>query len=154
MATIQRTYNVPLRKGYINHPRWKKSQKAVTVLKVFLKKHTKREDVKMGMHLNEFIWKHGIKNPPHHVKIDVWIEDDYAKAELSGHEYKEAVRPEKKQDEGSLKDKLAKKIGIDTKDEKPPKTDEKAAEEPEKKQDKKVVKETPAKKQAKKDSKK
>ena len=107
-----RTYTIPLRKGYINTASHKKSKKAITTLRSFLQRHTKREDVRIGMHLNEHIWKHGIKNPPPRVKVDVWIDKEFAKAELSGMEYKEAVKPKKKEEEG-LKDKLAKKIGYD-----------------------------------------
>ena len=29
----------------------------------------KSEDVKIGKFLNEELWKNGIKNPPHHIKI-------------------------------------------------------------------------------------
>jgi large subunit ribosomal protein L31e len=112
MATLERTYVVPLRKGFVKTPRWKRAKRAVSILRIFLQKHTKRDDVKIGMHLNEFMWKHGIKNPPHHVKVDVWIEDDHAKAELHGQKFKDAVRMKKKEDEPkTLKDKLQAKLG-------------------------------------------
>jgi large subunit ribosomal protein L31e len=118
MATLERTYVVPLRKGFVKTPRWKRAKRAVSILRIFLQKHTKRDDVKIGMHLNEFMWKHGIKNPPHHVKVDVWIEDDYAKAELHGQKFKEAVKMKKKEDEPkTLKDKLTAKLGAKAGDE-------------------------------------
>ncbi|MFH1072190.1 MAG: 50S ribosomal protein L31e [Nanoarchaeota archaeon] len=112
MATIQRTYTIPLRKDYVDSRRWKRSKKAVGILRIFLEKHTKRDVIKIGPELNKFIWKHGIKNPPSKVKVDVWIEDELAKAELSGIEYQEAVKPEKKEKGESLKDKLAAKLGV------------------------------------------
>ena len=31
----------------------------------------KSEDVKLSKKLNEHVWKHGIRNPPHHVKVTV-----------------------------------------------------------------------------------
>ena len=31
----------------------------------------KTEDVKLTRELNEAVWKHGIKNPPHHIKVTV-----------------------------------------------------------------------------------
>lgn len=108
--TTERSYNIPLRKGFINTPRWCRTKKAVSVLREFLIRHTKREDVRIGLLLNEHIWKHGGKNPPHHVKVDVWIEADYANAELSGHTYKEAVKVKKKEEPTTLKDKLAAKL--------------------------------------------
>ncbi|MBU1975344.1 MAG: 60S ribosomal protein L31 [Nanoarchaeota archaeon] len=166
MATVQRTYIVPLRKGYANHANWKRSKKAVTVLKSFLVRHTKREDIKIGGHLNEYLWKHGIKNPPGKVKVDVWIKDEYAEAELSGFSFKGAAKIEKKKEEGGLKDKLAKKLGVDkeedkdSKDNKDTKKEEKTDKKDAKpaKEDKKEVKtekkeakkETPIKKEEKK----
>jgi len=112
MATIQRTYTIPLRKGYVESRRWTRSKKAITVLRGFLEQHTKRDVIKLGPELNKFIWKHGIKNPPSKVKVDVWIEDELAKVELAGIEYREAVKPEKKEEPSSLKDKLASKLGV------------------------------------------
>jgi large subunit ribosomal protein L31e len=126
MATIERTYNVPLRSGFRETARWKRAKKAMTVLREFLIKHTKREDVKIGRHLNEFLWKHGIKNPPHHVKVTVWIEDDHAKAELFGNEFKGAIKARKKDETGSsLKDKLQAKLGKKNDADKEEKSDDK-----------------------------
>lgn len=73
-STIERTYNVPLRKEFMKVPRWRRTKKAVTAMKQFLAKHMKAEDlnnVKLSKELNEHVWKHGIKNPPHHVKVNV-----------------------------------------------------------------------------------
>ena len=72
---LERTYNVPLRKEYRKVPRWKKTKKAVSALRQFLIKHMKSEDVKLSKELNEKLWKHGIKNPPHHVKVTVTKND-------------------------------------------------------------------------------
>ncbi len=71
VKTIERTYNVPLRKEYRKVPRWRRTKKAVDALRLFLEKHMKSEDVKISKELNEHVWKHGIKNPPHHVKVSV-----------------------------------------------------------------------------------
>jgi len=68
---LERTYNVPLRKEYRKSPRHKRSKKAVTALREFLAKHMKSDNVKIGKYVNDFIWRHGIKNPPHHVKVEV-----------------------------------------------------------------------------------
>jgi large subunit ribosomal protein L31e len=71
---LEREYNVPLRREWIKSPRWKKTNKAVRALREFLAKHMKVEDrdvskVKIGKSLNEEMWKHGIRNPPHHIKV-------------------------------------------------------------------------------------
>lgn len=95
--TLERTYNVPLRKEYMKAPRWNRTKKAVTALRQFLAKHMKSEEVKLSKELNEFMWKHGIKNPPHHIKVKaVKDEKGVVKAELFGAE-KPASKKEKKE---------------------------------------------------------
>lgn len=95
-AKIERTYNVPLRKEFMKVPRWRKTQKAVSALRQFLVKHMKSEKVKLGKELNEEIWKHGIRNPPHHIKINVTKDEKgEVKAELFGVK-KEAFKKKEK----------------------------------------------------------
>lgn len=67
--TLERTYNVPLRKEYLKTVNWRRTEKAVTALKQFLVKHMKSENVKLDPSINELLWKHGLKNPPHHIKV-------------------------------------------------------------------------------------
>ena len=82
---LERTYNVPLRKEFLKVPKYKRAKKAVTALKQFLVKHMKSDNVKIGKYLNDEIWKHGIKNPPHHVKLNaVKDKDGLITAELVG----------------------------------------------------------------------
>lgn len=93
---IERTYNVPLRTGFRNTTRYKKTKKAVTTLREFLAKHMKSDKILIGRNLNKFLWKHGIKNPPHHVKVTVIKEDDgTVKAELLGFKYEHLTKAEK-----------------------------------------------------------
>ena len=63
---LERTYNVPLRRGFIKAPIYKKAKKAVATLKEFMVQHMKVEEVKIGPELNKKIWERGIRNPPHH----------------------------------------------------------------------------------------
>ncbi len=92
---LERTYNVPLRKEFHKSPKYKRSKKAVLALKQFLAKHMKSDEVKLGRHLNEHIWAKGIKNPPHHVKVNVVKDDDgVVKAELFGFKYEELTKAE------------------------------------------------------------
>ncbi len=102
--TLERTYTVPLRKEYMKAPRWNRTKKAVTALRQFLAKHMKAEEVKLSKELNEKLWQHGIKNPPHHVKVKaVKDEKGVVTAELFGAEKpaskkeKKAVKTEKKE---------------------------------------------------------
>jgi len=71
---LTREYVVPMRRGFLKVPSYRKAKKAVLVLKQFVAKHMKVEDrdvrnVKVDMYLNEQIWHRGIKNPLHKVKI-------------------------------------------------------------------------------------
>lgn len=96
-TTLERTYNVPLRKEYLKTPNWKRTKKAVAGLRKFLKRHMKSEDIKLGKELNEKLWEHGIKNPPHHVKITATKDDKgVVRAELFGIVKKETKKEARK----------------------------------------------------------
>lgn len=94
---MERTYIVPLRKGWLKAQRYKRAKKAVHTLQEFLKKHMKSEDVRIGTYLNLEIWKHGIKNPPSRVKVNA-VKDDkgVVRAELFGAPVSEVKKPEEK----------------------------------------------------------
>ena len=103
---IERVYNVPLRKEFMKVPRLKKTKKAVSALRQFLSKHMKSKEVKIGKEVNEKLWQHGIKNPPHHIKVNVRKDENgIVTANLFGVEIKEAPKKEVKK-----KSKLAEKI--------------------------------------------
>ncbi|HJX05169.1 MAG TPA: 50S ribosomal protein L31e [Candidatus Nanoarchaeia archaeon] len=114
---LERSYNIPLRKSFRLTARHKKTPRAVRAVREFLQKHMKAEpeSIKLGAHLNDYLWKHGIKNPPHHVKVHVVKEvvddEELVKAELEGFDYKEAVKAEKKKEPTTMKDKLMDKLG-------------------------------------------
>ena len=76
MTDIKREYIIPLRRGFANTPRYKRTNKAVRVLKEFIKKHMKSEEIRLGKKLNEFLWKDGIKNPPAKVNVIVTKDKD------------------------------------------------------------------------------
>ena len=107
--TIERTYNIPLRKEYQKVPRWKRTKKAVTALRQFLVKHMKSENVKLSKELNQKVWQHGLRNPPHHVKVNVSKDEKgEVRAELFGAKKKGEKAPkkavEKKKTEDSKKE--------------------------------------------------
>ena len=140
-----RTYTVPLRHGFWKTPRYRRTHVAVRVLRDFLRRHMKVEgdQLKIGQHLNEYLWERGIRNPPPRVTITVTRDaDGIVKAELEGKEFAEAVRPQARTEEPQgLKEKLQATIG---KKEAP--ADAPAEEAP------KPVKKAPAKKAPKKDA--
>ena len=73
---LERVYNIPLRKEFQKAPKHKRAKKAVTAVRNFLEKHMKSNNVKIGKYLNLDIWKHGIKNPPHHIKVNAKKDSD------------------------------------------------------------------------------
>ncbi len=73
---LERVYNVPLRRKYRRAPNWKRTKRAVTALREFAMKHMKAKEVKIGKYANLYLWKHGIKNPPHHIKINCKKDED------------------------------------------------------------------------------
>lgn len=113
---LERTYNIPLRKQFMKAPRWKRTNRAVKALQAFLVRHMKSDNIKLGKYLNLAVWKHGAKNPPHHVKVEVKKDSDgVVSAEIVG-------APKEKPKE-ELKKKVAKKE--DKKDTKPDTKEEK-----------------------------
>jgi len=125
VADIERVYNVPLRKEWLKKPKYVRAKKAARALREFLIKHMKSDDVKIGKHLNEMLWKHGIKNPPHHVKLTA-IKDDkgVVRAELVGFKYEE-FKKEKKEEKGKLQETIEKIRGKAGKQKKEEKAEEK-----------------------------
>ena len=94
---LERTYTIPLRKGWLKAPRYRRAKKAVNTLKEFLVKHMKSEDVRVMPELNLEIWKHGMQNPPSRVKVNVSKDDKgVVKAQLFGVPMVQEVKKEKK----------------------------------------------------------
>ena len=110
MAELERTYIVPLRKAVNKSPDYKRAKKAVNVLRDFIGKHMKSDDVRIGEKANLEIRKHGIKNSTGKIKVTaVKDKDDAVRAELFGHKYVEKDREvkEEKSKLEQLKEKIA-----------------------------------------------
>jgi large subunit ribosomal protein L31e len=105
-TALERTYNIPLRKGVQKAPAYRRAKKAVNVVKEFLLKHMKADEIKIGPELNKLLWANGIRNPPHHVKVTAIrekVENKFiVKAELEGIKFKTL----------SIKAKVEKESGI------------------------------------------
>lgn len=110
--SLERTYVIPLRSYFRNAAPYRKTNRAVRAVQIFLTKHMKSENVKLGQHLNNFLWQHGIKNPPPRVTV-VAIKDaeGVVRAELQGKGFKESVKSVPKEEATGLKEKLAEKLG-------------------------------------------
>ena len=84
---LEREYAIPLRRKWMKTVRYKKTNKAVKAVKEFLVRHMKVYDrdlnkIKLDIHLNEFIWAKGIKNPPSRVSVRAIKEGDIVRVEL------------------------------------------------------------------------
>ncbi len=102
MADDERIYNVPLRRKFLNTPKYRRAKKAVNALREFISRHLKVEIVKIDNTVNQQIWKNGIKNPPHHIKVIAKKTDDTTAVV-------EPVNPPKKREKKKVKEALIKK---------------------------------------------
>lgn len=103
---LERTYTIPLRKEWLKSVKYKRAKKAVRAIREFLMRHMKasEENIRIGKHLNQELWKHGIKRPPSRVKVNVTKDDKgIVVAELFGAP-KEAPKAEEKKVEASKKE--------------------------------------------------
>ena len=97
--------------------RYKRANKAVRVLREFLQKHMKCENVLIGRYLNMKILEHGRKNIPHHVEVRAVKEKikekdkeiEVVKAELVGAPIEEK-EPEKEKKKEKVEEKEIEKI--------------------------------------------
>jgi large subunit ribosomal protein L31e len=76
MAT-EHLYTISLRDAN-RAPRGKRAQKAVRSIRDFLKRHTKRETIRMDPALNERIWERGGKNLKPRIRVKITEEEDDA----------------------------------------------------------------------------
>jgi len=94
---LERVYNVPLRKRYQRAPRWKRTNRAVSALREFVKKHMKSDNIRIGKYINNDMWVNGIRNPPHHVKVNCTKDEDgLVKVEMVGAPEEKPKEPPKK----------------------------------------------------------
>ena len=71
---LEREYIVPLRKGWLKVPEYKRANKAVKTLKEFLARHMKiynndLRNIKLDIDLNNEIRFRGMKKPPAKIKV-------------------------------------------------------------------------------------
>jgi large subunit ribosomal protein L31e len=96
-TAIERVYNVPLRKEFRKVARYKKTKKAMTALRQFLAKHMKSDNIKISNDINMIVWKDGIKNPPHHIKVIAKKDDkDVVTVELFDKKQEKVAKKETK----------------------------------------------------------
>ncbi len=72
---MERVYVIPLRDAK-RVPRTKRSPKATRVVREFIQKHMKSDDVKMDSSVNEKIWERGIQKIPPKIKVKATKDED------------------------------------------------------------------------------
>jgi large subunit ribosomal protein L31e len=75
MSELERVYTVPLGKAYAAQ-RWRRSEKAVMILREFAKRHMKAEEVAVDPSVNELVWAKGIKSPPRKIRVKMTRDSD------------------------------------------------------------------------------
>ena len=124
---IERTYTIPLRREYMKVANHRRTEKASRALREFISKHMKSENVNIGKYLNEFVWMHGMKNPPPRVKVNiVKVPEGVVYAELFGkplkigkEEKKEKEAKDQKEATEKKEEKKAKTVDAEVVAEKP-----------------------------------
>ena len=81
MVMEERIYTIPLR-GVKRAPRWKRSKKAISDIKVYLKKHTKSDNIILDSSINEKVWERGSQKPPSKIRVRVAEKEGAVVAEL------------------------------------------------------------------------
>ena len=72
---LDRTYTVPLSRAWIA-PRYRRTRRAVNVLKEFAEKHMKSSEIKIDSELNEKLWSRGITRPPRRITVKMTKDED------------------------------------------------------------------------------
>jgi len=75
---MERIYTVPLRRAIVDAPKYKRSAKAIRVLKSFIKRHMKSDNIIISSEVNQKIWEKGAKHPPGKIKVKA-IKDESGK---------------------------------------------------------------------------
>jgi len=135
---LEREYVVPLKRGVLKAPQYRRAKKAIRVLKEFMVRHMKVRDrdlgkVKIDINLNNEIWFRGIKKPANKIKVKARKIDGIVYVELA--EIPEVVKfkiaREKKMAEAvsAVKGKVSKKVKDEekTEEEKVEEKEDKAA---------------------------
>jgi large subunit ribosomal protein L31e len=77
----ERIYTIPFYPKLKLSTRQKRAPRAIRIMKEFIYRHMKAEDIIIDNELNEFIWARGIQKPPRKVRVRA-IKDDEGIVEL------------------------------------------------------------------------
>ncbi|MBD3405948.1 MAG: 50S ribosomal protein L31e [Candidatus Lokiarchaeota archaeon] len=72
----ERIYTVPLRKAYWTGTRLRRTNRAVKILRKFVERHMKPEELEIQPEVNRRLWSRGIEKPPRRIRIRVTKNSD------------------------------------------------------------------------------
>lgn len=65
---LDRVYIVPL-SDVIYVPHYRRAKKAISILRKFMMRHMKPDELIIDPKVNEYIWRRGIKHPPRKIRV-------------------------------------------------------------------------------------
>ena len=94
----EKVFTINLRKDGLKTSRQKKSNRASSAVREYLRKHMKTDtgNIRIGNSINKEIWSRGNQKPPAKIKIKAIRPDDgLVKAEMWAHVFEEEIKEEK-----------------------------------------------------------
>ncbi len=92
---LERIYTIPFYPKLNSIPRTKRAPRALRIVKEFVARHMKSDDILIDTEVNEFIWSRGIQKPPRKISVRVKkADDDIVEVYLVGSEVDEVFKPE------------------------------------------------------------
>lgn len=104
----EKIFTIPLRSSY--RPRTKRTTHSVRFVRDYLKTHTKSDKIKIGKHLNEALWKRGLKRHVSSIRVRTVRDGDTVKAELFGHTYTDFLAKKKQATGGGLMERMKRRM--------------------------------------------
>ncbi|MCR4284566.1 MAG: 50S ribosomal protein L31e [archaeon] len=138
IVELEREYIIPLKRGVLNVPHYRRAKKAISVIRKFLVKHMRVEGrdekkIKIDTYLNQEIWFRGIKKPANKIKVKAIKRDGIVYVELV--DIPDRIKFEKAREEErklAAMPKKKEKKGEEPKSEEETKTEEEKTDEKEK----------------------
>jgi large subunit ribosomal protein L31e len=75
VSETERVYTIPLGRAWVAQ-RYRRSEKAMTLLRKFVQRHMKPTEMIIDPSVNEAIWAKGIRNPPRKIRVKLTKDDE------------------------------------------------------------------------------
>lgn len=92
---LERIYTIPFYPKLNSIPRTKRAPRALRIVREFVARHMKSDDILIDTEVNEFVWSRGIQKPPRKISVRVRkADDDIVEVYLVGSEVDDVFKPE------------------------------------------------------------